>query len=225
LETFYAAVPKQEYRVERIGILGREDEIAVTVLQAVSDLGLRIPGEVKIVGFEVVQVSRYLPQAQIMIYFRKFLMGKLGAPMVGRFSSIFAYAQDCWALMLAPVMAVFVTAIFWKGMSRTAAVSVLFLAIPMLLIVFIRELTGFLSSFNIFNLSAILFVISIGVIALISRFTTAPLSEEIKTTIWHPEMLRLPEEETRNGYPLWKQIGFWFSILTILLTIIYAVFW
>ena len=153
------------------------------------------------------------------------ILGALWAPMVGRFGSIFAYAQDCWALMLAPVMAVFVTAIFWKGMTRTAAVSVLFLAIPMLLIVFIRELTGFLSSFNIFNLSAILFVMSVGVIALISRFTNAPLAEEIETTIWHPEMLRLPEEETLYGYPLWKRIGFWLSILTILLTIIYAVFW
>ena len=127
--------------------------------------------------------------------------------------------------MLAPVMAVFVTAIFWKGMTRTAAVSVLFLAIPLLLIVFVRELTGFLSSYNIFNFSAILFVMSVGVITLISRFTNAPLAEEIETTIWQPEMLRLPEEETMYGYPLWKRIGFWFSILTILLTIIYAVFW
>ena len=127
--------------------------------------------------------------------------------------------------MLAPVMAVFVTAIFWRGMTRTAAVAVLFLAIPLLLIVFVRELTGFLSAFNIFNLSAIIFVVSTVVIILISKRTSAPVSEKIEATIWKPEMLRLPVEETQNGYPIWKQIGFWFSILTLILTTIYAVLW
>jgi hypothetical protein len=58
-----------------------------------------------------------------------------------------------------------------------------------------------------------------------SRFTKAPLPEQIETTIWHPEMLKLPEEETRDGYPLWRRVGFWFSILTLLFTIIYALFW
>jgi SSS family solute:Na+ symporter len=169
--------------------------------------------------------DRHLVKFAQLSSFFLLILGALWAPMVGRFGSIFSYAQDCWALMLAPVMAVFVTALFWKRTSTTAAVSVLFLAIPLLLIVFVRELTGFLSSYNIFNLSAIVFMISVGVIILISRFTAAPPVEKIEATIWQPEMLRLPDEETRSGYPLWKQIGFWFSILTLLLTIIYAVFW
>jgi SSS family solute:Na+ symporter len=153
------------------------------------------------------------------------VFGALWSPMVGKFGSIFSYAQDCWALMLAPIMAVFVMAIFWKRMTKIAAVSVLFLAIPMLLIVFIRELTGALASFNIFNLSAMIFLVSLVVIAAISIFTAPIEATEIDATIWRPEMLRLPEEELKRGYPLWKRIGFWFTIVVICFTAIYAVFW
>ena len=153
------------------------------------------------------------------------VFGALWSPMVGRFGSIFSYAQDCWALMLAPIMAVFVMAIFWKRMTKTAAVTVLFLAIPMLLIVFIRELTGALVSFNIFNLSAIIFIVSLGIVAVISVFTKPMAAAEIETTIWHPDMLRLPAEEMKRGYPLWKRIGFWFVIVVLCFTVIYAVYW
>jgi SSS family solute:Na+ symporter len=153
------------------------------------------------------------------------VFGALWSPMVGKFGSIFSYAQDCWALMLAPIMAVFVMAIFWKRMTKTAAVAVLFLAIPMLLIVFIRELTGALASFNIFNLSAIIFIVSLVIVAVISVFTKPMAAAEIETTIWHPDMLRLPAEEMKRGYPLWKRIGFWFTIAVLCFTIIYAVFW
>ncbi|MCK4782651.1 MAG: hypothetical protein KAV87_02790, partial [Desulfobacteraceae bacterium] len=101
----------------------------------------------------------------------------------------------------------------------------LFLAIPMLLIVFLRELTGFLASFNIFNLSAVIFVCSLGVIALISRFTAAPAEAEIKATLWHIGMLRPTEEELALGYPWWKRIGFWFTLVVLCFMVIYTVFW
>jgi len=145
--------------------------------------------------------------------------------MVGRFGSIFSYAQDCWALMLAPVMAVFVMAIFWKRTTRVAAIATLFLAIPMLLIVFLRELTGLLASFNIFNLSAIIFLCSLGVIALVSSFTAAPAEAQIKSTLWHLDMLRPTEEELALGYPWWKRIGFWFTLVVLCFMVIYTIFW
>lgn len=153
------------------------------------------------------------------------IFAALWSPMVKKFGSIFSYAQDCWALMLAPIMAVFVLAIFWKRMTKSAAIFVLFMSIPMLFIVFIRELTGFLSDFNIFNMSAIIFLISLVVIVLISLFTKPMDKENLRDTLWRPEMMKLPEEETKDGYPWWKWIGFWFTVLTICFVIIYVVFW
>ncbi len=153
------------------------------------------------------------------------IFGALWSPMVGKFGSIFSYAQDCWALMLAPIMAVFVLAIFWKRMTKTAAITVLFMSIPMLLIVFIRELTGFLSGFNIFNMSAVLFLFSLAASVLISLFTKPTEIEQIGNTLWRPEMMKLPESEIKDGYPWWKWIGFWFTILSLCFISIYIVFW
>ena len=169
--------------------------------------------------------DRHLVQFAQLSGIALLIFGAAWSPMVGKFSSIFSYAQDCWALMLAPVMAVFVMAIFWKRTTKIAAISTLFMAIPMLSIVFLRELTGVLSSYNIFNLSAIIFVFSLCFIAIISRFTQAPDAAEISSTLWNPKMLRPTEEELKRGYPWWKRVGFWFMIVVFCFTIIYAVFW
>jgi SSS family solute:Na+ symporter len=153
------------------------------------------------------------------------VFGALWSPMVGRFGSIFSYAQDSWALMLAPIMAVFVLAIFWKRMTRTAAVTALLLAVPMLGLVYLRQFFGVLASFNIFNLSGIVFVLSLAVITGVSLVTPAASSEGLSSTLWRPELVRLPDEEVRRGYPLLKRVGFWFAIVVVAFIIIYAVFW
>lgn len=153
------------------------------------------------------------------------VFGALWSPMVGRFGSIFSYAQDCWALMLAPIMAVFILAIFWKRMSQAAAVTALCLAIPMLVIVFLRQFHGFLASVNIFNLSGIVFAGSLALVAFISLVTKAPEPENLRTTLWRREMVRLPEEETRGGYPWWKKVSFWFMVVVVVFVAIYIILW
>src|SRR5512136_32488 len=120
------------------------------------------------------------------------VFGALWSPMVGRFGSIFSYAQDSWALMLAPIMAVFVLAIFWKRMTRTAAVLALLLAVPMLGLVYLRQFYGFLAGVNIFNLSGIIFLVSLGFVITVSLFSGSPVTEDFRQTIWRPELVRLP---------------------------------
>jgi SSS family solute:Na+ symporter len=152
------------------------------------------------------------------------VFGALWSPMVGRFGSIFSYAQDCWALMLAPVMAVFVLALFWRRMSRTAAVAVLFSAFPMLLIVFLRELFGILADFNIFNLSAIAFLVFLGIGTGVSLATPDAASPDIGT-LWRPELLRETSGSSRSRLPFSKRVELWYAVLVACFVAIYAVFW
>jgi SSS family solute:Na+ symporter len=162
--------------------------------------------------------------AQILGFFL-LVFGALWSPMVGKFGSIFSYVQDCWALMLAPVMAVFILAIFWRRMTNTAAIFTLILAFPMLLIVFIREFYGIMDKINIFNLSAMIFVMSLLVIVTISLFTEPSNSENLISTIWKKEMLSLPKEELNTSYPWWRRVEFWFALVVVSFVIIYATFW
>ncbi len=153
------------------------------------------------------------------------IFGALWAPMVGRFGSIFAYAQDSWALMLAPVMAAFLLAIFWRRMTPAAALAALSLAVPMLVLVYLRQFGGILTGVNIFNLSGIIFIISIVLIAAISGLTKPPARAAIEPMLWHRNLVALPREETKNGLPQWKRVGLWFGIVVGLFVAIYAVFW
>jgi SSS family solute:Na+ symporter len=153
------------------------------------------------------------------------VFGALWAPMVGRFGSIFAYAQDSWALMLAPVMAAFLLAIFWRRMTAGAALTALSLAVPMLILVYLRQFGGVLTGINIFNLSGIVFIISIVLIAAISGLTKAPDRAAIEPMLWHRDLGSLPREETRNIPPWWKRTGLWFAVVVGLFVAIYAVFW
>ncbi len=153
------------------------------------------------------------------------IFGGLWSPMVGKFGSIFSYVQDCWALMLAPCMAVFLLAIFWKRTTNAAAISTLFLAFPMLVIVFIREFYGILEYINIFNLSAIIFLVSIFIVVGISLITKSKHPDQVKATIWKREMLNLPKHEIESGYLWWKRVELWFALVVVIFIMIYIKFW
>jgi len=153
------------------------------------------------------------------------LFATIWCPMVGKFESIFSYVQDCWALMLAPCMAVFFLAIFWKRATNVAAIVTLLFAIPMLFVVFLRQFHGVFQQINIFHLAGIVFVISVIIMVTVSFFTKPIDPERLKVTIWNREMLKLPEEEIKNGYPWWTRIGFWWVILVVIFVFIYIKFW
>ncbi len=153
------------------------------------------------------------------------IFGALWAPMVGRFGSIFAYAQDSWALMLAPVMATFLLAIFWRKMTTAASLAALSLAVPMLVLVYLRQFGGVLARFNIFNLSGIVFIISAALIVAISKLTKPPTRAGIETMLWHRELVSSLSRETKDAMPWWKRTGLWFGIVVAVFIVIYAVFW
>jgi SSS family solute:Na+ symporter len=149
------------------------------------------------------------------------LFSVLWAPMVGKFGTIFDYVQNCWALMLAPVMAVFILAILWKRATNTAAITTLFFAFPMLLVVFLREFYGIGEQINIFNLSGIIFIISLLMMFLISLFTEPADPKRLKTNIWKRGMLKPGEK----GYPWWRRTGLWWMILVLCFVVIYVILW
>ena len=163
------------------------------------------------------------------------VFGAAWTPMIKQFESIFDYVQDCWVMMMAPCMAVFVLAIFWKRATNTAAIVTLFSSVPMLIFVFVRQAlkenevfrqhVGFLADINTFNLGGIVFIISLFVVVVISLLTKPVKPERLKATIWKREMLRLSEEETKYGYPWWKRIGLWWAVLVAIFVIIYIKYW
>jgi hypothetical protein len=52
-----------------------------------------------------------------------------------------------------------------------------------------------------------------------------PEGEELYCGVVVPGMLRPTEEELSLGYPWWKRIGFWFTLVVLCFMVIYTVFW
>jgi SSS family solute:Na+ symporter len=125
--------------------------------------------------------------------------------------------------MLAPVMAAFLLAIFWRRMTAAAALAAFSLAIPMLVLVYLRQFGGVLAGINIFNLSGIVFVISTALIAAVSQLTNPPATAGIETMLWHRELVTFPAGEADP--PWWKRAGLWFGLVVAMFIAIYAVFW
>ncbi len=74
-------------------------------------------------------------------------------------------------------------------------------------------------------MSGIVFVLSLAVSAAVSLVTRPAGAERLETKIWRPELVKLPEEEVRGGYPVWKRAGFWFAAVVVVFIVIYAVLW
>jgi SSS family solute:Na+ symporter len=151
------------------------------------------------------------------------VFGALWAPMVGKFGSIFAYAQDSWALMLAPLMAAFLLAVFWKRMTAGAALAALLLAFPMLVLVYLRQFYGVLSGVNIFNLSGLVFLVSLVLIGLISLLTRPPDPGRIGPVLWQPRVDALSRAE--SGLIWRRRSSFWFAVVAAAFVIIYIILW
>ena len=98
-------------------------------------------------------------------------------------------------------------------------------AVPMLALVYLRQFSGVLSGINIFNLSGIVFLISIVVIGTISLITRPPGGESVRPMLWRPGLVALPEAEVKNGYPWWRRISLWFGVVVAVFIIIYIIFW
>jgi len=80
LETFYMEAKKQlHFNGKKIGVFVWDDEMAVGVYRAIVEIGLDIPNQVGIVGFDDIKISKYLPSALTTINYPKLEMGKKSA--------------------------------------------------------------------------------------------------------------------------------------------------
>jgi hypothetical protein len=62
-------------------------------------------------------------------------------------------------------------------------------------------------------------------IGIVSFISPPPSGEGLETTLWRRDVIRLPAEEVRDGYPWWRRVSLWFAFVVIIFIVIYTVFW
>ncbi len=150
-------------------------------------------------------------------------VGTAWAPMVEFFGSIFAFFQEAWVLFAAPIIAVFITGIFWKRASSSAALYTLLLCFPVFVLAYVRRAMDW--DINPFNLGGIMLVLSFGFLIVFSLLTGDRKDATVRRPLWTKDFLHLPENESAERPSILRNFVFWWALLGLVFGGLYIRFW
>ncbi len=151
------------------------------------------------------------------------IVGAVWAPVVASFGSIFAYFQECWFLIAAPIMVIFLLAVFWGRATNAAAAWTLGLCFPMFILPYLLRI--FEVEMNTFNIAGVVFVLSLLFMVLVSRWTEAPDPAKIASVMWRRSTLDLPRDILAAGYPVYRWVSIWWVITIAIFVGLYIKYW
>ncbi len=151
------------------------------------------------------------------------VVGALWAPVVTTFGDIFSYFQQCWFLIAAPIMSIFLLAVFWRRATSRAAAWTLGLCFPMFVLPYWLRLTGV--EMNAFNIAGIVYVGSLAFMVVVSLLTSPPDARSVERVIWSRAVLRLPARIVRAGYPPWQHVSLWWALTVGMFVALYLLHW
>lgn len=141
------------------------------------------------------------------------------APHIAQFDSIVKYFQQLLSYMCPPVVAVFLCGLFWKRATATGAFTGLISGLVIACGVLFEGKHTPLANWNFLYVAPLIFVVSIGIILLVSLFTTPPAEEKVRTYVWNLQVFR-DESEKLKEIPWFKN----YRILAGLLLVGAAIF-
>ena len=151
------------------------------------------------------------------------VVGALWAPVVMSFGNIFSYFQECWFLIAAPIMAIFLIAVFWRRGTAAAAAWTLGLCFPMFVLPYWLRLEGV--EMNAFNIAGIVYVASLACMVVLSLLTQAPDPQSVDRVIWSRAVLRLPLALLAGGYPAHRRVSVWWALTVGMFVVLYLTYW
>jgi SSS family solute:Na+ symporter len=143
---------------------------------------------------------------------------------------IFEAVQKIGMWVAAPVAAVFLVGVMWRGATSAAATFVLIFGFPFtwfvenILFKRVSWLRPFDDSFGM-NRTFVVWAVCMILLVVVSWFTKAPDPERIKGIIWSWEAAKLPEAERARNRGL-RNLTLWWSIFMLIMFAVYAyMFW
>jgi SSS family solute:Na+ symporter len=127
----------------------------------------------------------------------------LWSPQIAQFPSLWQYLQSVLSYITPPVVAVFLTGIFWRRATPTAAFVTLLAGVLGGVVGFIaNEIVG-VFDIQFLYAAGLQFLIAITTIIAVSRVTEPAPYEQISALVWRPELWHA-ETEALKGVALLK---------------------
>ncbi|HEY1790842.1 MAG TPA: sodium/solute symporter [Verrucomicrobiae bacterium] len=141
------------------------------------------------------------------------------SPQIQKFDSIVKYFQQLLAYMCPPVVAVFLCGLFWRRATAAGSFTGLIsgMVIALALLFGIKHTP--LADWNFLYVAPVIFVVSLGIIILVSLATPPPAEHKIKAYVWNMQVFK---DETRElaGVPWIKN----YRVLAVLLLVVTGIF-
>lgn len=160
---------------------------------------------------KLIKTGRFFAAAVLII-------GAFYAPIVGSFSHIFDFFQQCWVFVAAPISITFLLSMITKRINSKLAFLLLMLTFPMFLAPYAVKQIGI--TMNIYNLAGLVWACLLAFAVLyMFLFNPEPVSK-------NEDPIGIYVKDTAViQMPWYKSIAFWGSIMVLAYLTIYIIFW
>lgn len=150
------------------------------------------------------------------------VIAALWAPNISRFDSLLKYYQEMISYIAPPIVAAFMTGIFSRRTNAIGAFIGLIAGLVMaVILLFFRE--DIFGNMHFLFVIPVLFVFSVLVIMLASRFYPAPAEEKLQTTVFSFKEFH-EEGKALKGVSLWNNYRAWGAGLIVLSALLLIIF-
>jgi len=151
------------------------------------------------------------------------LIAALWAPQIQNFDSVVKYFQQLLSYTAPPVVAVFLTGLFWKRATPTAAFAGLLsgLGLAVLLLLFIKQTP--LATWNFLYVAPLIFGVSLSIIVAVSLLTAPPSAQAVERYVWKKTFFT--QESAELATLPWFQNYRVLAIVLLLVTAIFVYVW
>jgi solute:Na+ symporter, SSS family len=137
---------------------------------------------------------------------------------------VFLLIQEVGAWVAAPIAAVFLLGVLWRGTTAAAATFVLIFGFPytaFVEFVLFKHVSWLMPFDNWLNRTFVVWATSMLLLVVVSLFTQKPDPKRIEGIIWSWKLARLPESE-RGRNRGFRNLFFWWAVFVGLMGLLYA---
>ena len=141
---------------------------------------------------------------------------------------VFYLIQDVGAWVAAPISAVFILGILWRGATAAAATAVLVLGFPytaLVQYVMFPHMAILRPYNNYLNRTFVVWVSSLIAMIAISFFTTPPEPSVVESIVWSKKFLRLPVAERAMNAGVRNPLYWWLALVAAALALYTYMIW
>ena len=149
------------------------------------------------------------------------------APQIQNFPSLFSYLQNILAFISPPIVALFLTGLFWRRANGQGAFAAIIVGGIIAVFGIASTITGadnIFTQIHFLYIAGITLAISILIVISVSLLTTPPDNEKVESYIWTKKMYNAETEELKS-MPWYQNYRILSLIILAVMVLIIGIFW